>query len=70
MRLRSVELQVTEATEAAEFLDAFLVLVPVKVSRGTRYFRGAGDHPYLLSITPADAPAVLADHVFGFARGG
>jgi 2,3-dihydroxy-p-cumate/2,3-dihydroxybenzoate 3,4-dioxygenase len=60
MRLRSVELQVTEVTEAAEFLERIWGLVPVKVSRGTRYFRGAGDHPYLLSITPADAPAVLA----------
>jgi catechol 2,3-dioxygenase-like lactoylglutathione lyase family enzyme len=60
MRLRGVELQVTSAAEAADFLERIWGLLPVSASRGTRYLRGTGDQPYLLSLRQGDSPAVLA----------
>lgn len=60
MRLRSVELQVARAAEAAEFLQHVWRLVPAGTRGGTRYFRGTGDHPFILSIGEAQAPAVTA----------
>jgi catechol 2,3-dioxygenase-like lactoylglutathione lyase family enzyme len=60
MRLRSVELQVPQAAAAAEFLENLWGLYPAGQSGNTRFFRGTGDHPYILSITEAAAPAVTA----------
>ena len=60
MRLRSVELAVPQAREAAEFLETLWGLTPVGTRSGTQYFRGTGDHPYILAITAAEAPSVRA----------
>jgi catechol 2,3-dioxygenase-like lactoylglutathione lyase family enzyme len=64
MRLRSVELMVPQAAAASQFLEKLWGLVPVGASAtkpaGTRFFRGTGDHPYILSITDAKAPGVAA----------
>lgn len=58
MRLQSVELQLPGTEAAAEFLTRTWRLLPVGTSGNTRYFRGSGDHPYLLSLTEANQPAV------------
>jgi 2,3-dihydroxy-p-cumate/2,3-dihydroxybenzoate 3,4-dioxygenase len=60
MRLRSVELELPDAARAAEFLGGVWGLVPAGESGGTQFFRGSGDHPYILSITQASSPAVAA----------
>src|SRR5918994_7276597 len=60
MRLRSVELELAEIAPAADFLEHVWGLVPAGTAGGTRYFRGTGDHPYILSLTQAAAPAVVA----------
>lgn len=58
MRLRSVELLITQPDEAAEFLERVWGLAPAGTQGGTRYFRGTADHSYLVSIRAADAPAL------------
>lgn len=60
MRLRSVELEIPDVAPAAEFLERLWGLVPAGTAGATRFFRGAGDHPYILSLTKAAAPAVAA----------
>ncbi len=60
MRLRSVELEIPDVAPAAEFLERLWGLVPAGSAGATRFFRGAGDHPYILSLTKAAAPAVAA----------
>ena len=60
MRLRSVELEIPDVAPAAEFLERLWGLVPAGSAGATRFFRGAGDHPYILSLTQAAAPAVAA----------
>jgi 2,3-dihydroxy-p-cumate/2,3-dihydroxybenzoate 3,4-dioxygenase len=60
MRLRSVELELPDVARAADFLGGAWGLLPAGSSGGTRFFRGTGNHPYILSITPAPAPAVAA----------
>src|SRR3954466_12054536 len=62
MRLRSVDLRVTQAAAAAaaEFLEKTWGLLPAGTAGKTRFFRGTGDHPYVLSIAEAAAPAVAA----------
>ncbi len=60
MRLRSVELELPDVAAAAEFLERLWGLVPVSASGAARFFRGTGDHPYILSLTKAAAPAVAA----------
>jgi catechol 2,3-dioxygenase-like lactoylglutathione lyase family enzyme len=60
MRLRSVELELADVSPAAEFLERVWGLVPSGSTGATRFFRGAGDHPYILSLTAAAAPAVDA----------
>jgi len=60
MRLRSVELEIPEVPAAAEFLERVWGLSSVGSSGRTRFFRGTGDHPYILSLTQAAAPAVSA----------
>ena len=60
MRLRSVDLRVPDAGDAAAFLENIWGLVPAGVSGGTRFFRGTGDHPYILSIEGRAANAIAA----------
>ncbi|HEX7218190.1 MAG TPA: VOC family protein [Burkholderiales bacterium] len=60
MRLRSVELEIPDVAPAAEFLEQVWGLLPAGSSGATRFFRGSGDHPYILSLTKAAAPAVAA----------
>ena len=60
MRLRSVELELARLAEAADFLERVWGLVPAGSSGGARFFRGTGDHPYILSLAKAAAPAVAA----------
>jgi len=60
MRLRSVELEIPEVAAAAEFLERLWGLAPAGSLGATRFFRGTGDHPYILSLTRAAAPAVGA----------
>jgi 2,3-dihydroxy-p-cumate/2,3-dihydroxybenzoate 3,4-dioxygenase len=60
MRLRSVELELADVAQAADFLERVWGLVPAGSSGATRFFRGTGDHPYILSIAKSPAPAVAA----------
>lgn len=60
MKLQSVELQMPAADEAAIFLENIWRLIPLGKFGATRYFRGTGDHPYLLSIKDAATPAILS----------
>jgi len=60
MRLRSVELEIPDVAPAAEFLEGLWGLVPAGSAGATRFFRGTGDHPYILSLTRAARPAVAA----------
>jgi catechol 2,3-dioxygenase-like lactoylglutathione lyase family enzyme len=64
MRLRSVELMVPQAAAAAQFLEKVWGLVPAGAAQAgsgrSRFFRGTGDHPYILSLTEASAPGVAA----------
>lgn len=60
MRLRSVELQMADTAGASAFLERTWGLVPVAAHAGASYFRGMGDHPFILSVSEAAAPAVTA----------
>jgi 2,3-dihydroxy-p-cumate/2,3-dihydroxybenzoate 3,4-dioxygenase len=60
MRLRSVELEVPDVAPGAEFLERVWGLAPAGSAGATRFFRGSGGHPYILSLTRAAAPAVTA----------
>jgi catechol 2,3-dioxygenase-like lactoylglutathione lyase family enzyme len=60
MRLRSVELEIPDVAPAAEFLERLWGLAPAGTSGATRFFRGSGDHPYILSLAQAAAPAVAS----------
>ena len=60
MRLRSVELELTDVQQAADFLERVWGLLPAGSSGATRFWRGSGDHPYILSVTRSGAPAVGA----------
>src|SRR3954463_9522598 len=60
MRLRSVELRVPQADAAARFLESVWGLFAAGSAGATRFFRGTGDHPYIVSLTEASAPGVAA----------
>jgi len=60
MRLRSVELELADLAPAADFLERVWGLIPAGTSGATRFFRGSGDHPHILSLAKAAAPAVAA----------
>lgn len=60
MRLRSIELEVPDAARSAEFLERVWGLLPAGTSGKTSFWRGCGDHPYILSLTEAAVPAVAA----------
>jgi 2,3-dihydroxy-p-cumate/2,3-dihydroxybenzoate 3,4-dioxygenase len=60
VRLRSVELEIPDVGQAADFLSGVWGLVSAGKSKQTQFFRGAGTHPYILSITKASTPTVAA----------
>jgi catechol 2,3-dioxygenase-like lactoylglutathione lyase family enzyme len=60
MRLRAVELRVADLAQAAEFLERVWGLHDAGSQGKTRYFRGTGDHPYIVSLTAGGAPGIDA----------
>lgn len=60
MRLRAVELKTVDLQKAADFLEQTWGLLDAGKRGAMRYFRGTGDHPYILSLTAASAPGVEA----------
>ena len=56
MRLRAVELKVTDVPRVAEFLQGTWGLIPVD----ERHFRGTADHPYIVSLAQARTPGIEA----------
>ncbi|QAY78109.1 VOC family protein [Sphingosinicella sp. BN140058] len=50
MKLRSIELVVPRAAEAAAFLTDIWGMAPAEVQGATHYLRGSGAHPYLIAI--------------------
>jgi catechol 2,3-dioxygenase-like lactoylglutathione lyase family enzyme len=58
MRLRSVELEVPDTSAAAAFMQDVWGLSPAGTRSRTTYLRGTGDHPYLLALAKASAPAI------------
>jgi len=60
VRLRSVELELPDVGQAADFLCGAWGLIAAGKSKETHFFRGTGTHPYILSITGASTPAVAA----------
>jgi 2,3-dihydroxy-p-cumate/2,3-dihydroxybenzoate 3,4-dioxygenase len=64
MRLRAVELKAVDVPKAAEFLERVWGLYDAGSRGKTRYFRGTGGHPYILSLTESRTPAV---HTITFA---
>lgn len=60
MRLRSVELEVTDRETAVRFLRDTWGLIDAGERSGTSYLRGTEDLPYVVSVTRASAPAVAA----------
>jgi 2,3-dihydroxy-p-cumate/2,3-dihydroxybenzoate 3,4-dioxygenase len=60
MRLRSIELEMPDSDAAAEFLQAPWGLVSVGQSKQTHFLRGAGDQPYVVSVTEAPKPAIAS----------
>jgi catechol 2,3-dioxygenase-like lactoylglutathione lyase family enzyme len=60
MRLRSVELEIPDVAPAAEFFERVWGLAPAGSSGATRFFRGTGEHPYVLSLKKSGVPAVAA----------
>jgi 2,3-dihydroxy-p-cumate/2,3-dihydroxybenzoate 3,4-dioxygenase len=60
MRLRAVELKTVDLPKAAQFLEQTWGLVDAGKRGATRYWRGTGEHPYILSLTAAKTPGVEA----------
>jgi catechol 2,3-dioxygenase-like lactoylglutathione lyase family enzyme len=60
MRLRSVELELPRRDAAVEFLRDTWGLLDAGQRGRTAFLRGAGDHPYLISLTEAAAPRAAA----------
>jgi len=53
MKLRSIELALPGAAEAARFMTEIWGLAPAETRGGTHYLRGSGSLPYLVAITEA-----------------
>jgi catechol 2,3-dioxygenase-like lactoylglutathione lyase family enzyme len=60
MRLRAVELKAADLPKAADFLEHTWGLRDAGHRGKTRFFRGTGEHPYVLSLTASSAPGVDA----------
>jgi catechol 2,3-dioxygenase-like lactoylglutathione lyase family enzyme len=56
MRLRAIELKVTDVSRVAAFFQETWGLIAVD----PRHFRGTGDHPYIVSLTAARSPGIEA----------
>lgn len=56
MKLRAVELKVADLPRVAAFFQETWGLIAVDA----RHFRGTGDHPYIVSLTPASSPGIAA----------
>lgn len=50
MKLRSIELALPNAAQAAEFMTAIWGLLPAAELNGIHYLRGTGEFPYLVSL--------------------
>lgn len=60
MRLRSVELEVTNRVAAVEFLQQPWGLIDVGTSKDTTYLRGTEDHAYMMSLKQANVDALAS----------
>lgn len=58
MRLRSIELRLPQAADAAAFLRTPWGLADAGGANGTHYLRGSGPFAYLVALEEADAPSV------------
>jgi len=56
MKLRSVELALTGAAEAADFLVNVWGMAPAEVRGNTHYLRGSGRFPYLVALEESAEP--------------
>ena len=60
MRLRSVELEVSDRRSAVRFLSDTWGLIDAGERGGTSYLRGTEDLPYVISVAQAGAPGISA----------
>ena len=60
MKLRSVELEMSRADAAVEFLRGPWGLLDAGKSGTTSYLRGTGEHPYVMAVSEAASPALLS----------
>jgi len=60
MRLRSVELELPRRDAAADFLRDTWRLLDAGRSGASAFFRGTGDHPYLVALTEAGTPRIAS----------
>ena len=58
MKLRSIELALPHAAEAAAFLTDIWGMAPAEVRGGTHYLRGSGSFPYLVALEESAEPYV------------
>lgn len=58
MKLRSIELSLPGAAQAAAFLTDIWGLAPAEVRGNTHYLRGSGTFPYLIALEEAAEPYV------------
>lgn len=58
VRLRSIELVVSDAASAAAFLTDIWGMAPAEVRGSTHYLRGSGTHPYLVALEEGAEPFV------------
>jgi catechol 2,3-dioxygenase-like lactoylglutathione lyase family enzyme len=58
MKLRSIELGLPNAADAAAFLTDVWGMAPADIRGGTRYLRGSGSFPYLVALEESPEPFV------------
>ncbi|MDE2597106.1 MAG: VOC family protein [Sphingomonadales bacterium] len=58
MKLRSIELALPQAAQAAAFMTDVWNLAPAEVRGSTHYLRGTGTQPYLIALEESAAPFV------------
>ncbi|WP_068072365.1 VOC family protein [Novosphingobium lentum] len=58
MKLRSIELALPHAVEAAAFLTDIWGMAPAGATAGTYYLRGSGPFPYLVALAESPEPFV------------
>ena len=67
MKLRSIELVVSDAAAAARFLTDIWGMAPSTVRGDTHYLRGSGAHPYLVALDQGAEPFVRSTTFIGSA---